>query len=53
MGVELLKFKDDFSDFYIRLSDTQKAHFIEFADKHANFQLNDCINEIEELKVIV
>lgn len=46
-------FKNDWEDFYIRLTDVQKAHFVEFADKHASLQLNDCLNEIEELKVII
>ena len=45
-------FREDFTDFYLRLDETQKAHFLEFADKHAPRQLNDCLNEIDDLQVV-
>lgn len=50
---EINKFRDDFNDFYNSLSGKQQEHFNVFADKHANFQLNDCINEVPYLKVII
>ena len=45
-------FREDLTDFYLRLTETQKAHFIEFAEKHAPRPLNDCLNELEDMQVI-
>ena len=50
---EILKFREDWREFYNSLNEKQKENFNIFADKHANYQLNDCINEVEDYKVIV
>ena len=50
---EINKFRDDWEEFYLALDGVQQAHFLCLMDKHCNYQLNDVINELEDMKVIV